>query len=145
MESTPPVIDSRPPASRGRWWIHLILITSYLLVLTVISLTRRKSGHPTLSHTASGLLVVCAWELLLFGFIFGLACLSSRASLDDLLLRWRGNVIPVLLGLAYSIGLRIALGVVSALAAMILVLTHVMTLSSLQDFAAKPARRGKSS
>ena len=49
-------------------------------------------------------------ELLSFGFVFALAWRASRASLDDLLLRWRANIMPVLLGAAYSVGLRIVVG-----------------------------------
>lgn len=123
--------------SRWRWWIHLVLITSYVLVVGVVGLARNKSNHPALSHTASGLILVCSMELLLFGFVFGLAWLTSRASLDDMLLRWRGNVMPVLLGAAYSIGLRIAVGLVAALVVVLLGATHVMTADSMRDFVAK--------
>ena len=137
MESTPPPIREPRPVSRWRWGIHLILVTSYILVLAFVGLARNKSHQPALSHTAGGLLFVCAMELLSFGFVFGLAWLASRASLDDLLLRWRGNVRPVLLGAAYSVGLRIALGIVAALAAVVLLATHSMTTDSLRDFSVK--------
>jgi membrane protease YdiL (CAAX protease family) len=137
MESPPPRIDEFKPISRGRWSVHLILITLYLLVVAVAGLGRNKSNHPALTHTAGGLLRVCGVELLLFGFVFGLAWLASRASIDDLLLRWRGQAKPVLLGAAYSVGLRVAVGVVSALIAVALLATGVMTTASLADFAEK--------
>ncbi len=130
----PPPIHEPKPVSRRRWWVHLILITSYLLLVGVVGLARNKSDHPALSHTAGGLLLVCAMELLLFGFVFGLAWLASRASRDDLLLRWRGKAMPVALGAAYSVGLRLAVGLATALVGVFLLAAHVMTLDSLRDF-----------
>src|SRR5580693_6665230 len=137
MESIPPRISETKPVSRWRWSIHLILITAYILVVAAVGLARNKSHYPALSHTTSGLLITCAFELLSFGFVFGLAWLASRASLDDLLLRWRMNVLPVLLGLGYSVGLRLALGILSAMAALVLIATHVTTMDALQDFLVK--------
>jgi membrane protease YdiL (CAAX protease family) len=134
MDSLSPRIDEPKPISRRRWWIHLILITAYLLLVAAVGLGRNKSQHPALSHTVSGLLLVCTIEVLSFGLFFGLAWLASRASPDDLLLRWRGNVMPVLLGAAYSVGLRLGLAVVSVGLSLLLVLTRVMTLDSLRDF-----------
>jgi len=80
---------------------------------------------------------MCLVELLSFGLVFGLAWLSSRASVDDLLLRWRGKVMPILLGSAYSIALRIALAIITGLVAVILVATHLMTTESMSDFFVK--------
>jgi membrane protease YdiL (CAAX protease family) len=137
MEAIPPRIDEPRPIRRGRWWIHLILITAYIFVVTVAGLTRNKSSQPALSRNVGGLLLTCTLELLCFGIVFGLAWLASRASRDDLLLRWRGNVVPVLLGAAYSVGLRIALGLVSALVAAGLLATRLMTTDSLQSFFVK--------
>jgi len=130
----PPPIQEPRPVSRRRWWVHLILITTYILVVAVVGLARNKSDQPALSHTPGGLLLVCSMELLSFGFVFGLAWMASRASRDDLLLRWRGNVHPVLLGVAYSVGLRVALGLGTVLVAAALLATRVMTIDSLQDF-----------
>jgi membrane protease YdiL (CAAX protease family) len=137
MESAPPVIHEAKPISRVRWAIHLILITSYLLIVAVVGLGRNKPQEPALSHTATGLLLVCAVELLSFGLFFGLAWLASRASRDDLLLRWRMNVMPVLLGAGYSIGLRVAVGLVTAVISIALIAARVMTADSLQDFMLK--------
>jgi membrane protease YdiL (CAAX protease family) len=137
MESIPPRIDEPRPVRRWRWGIHLVLITSYIFVVTVVGLTRNKSSQPALSHDVGGLLFTCTIELLSFGFVFGLAWLASRATLDDLLLRWRANVLPVALGAAYSVGLRIALGLVSVLVAVGLLATRVMTTDSLQSFFVK--------
>jgi hypothetical protein len=117
MDSIPPPIKEPKPINRRRWWIHLILITSYLVVLAIVGLARNKSRQPAPSHTANGLLFICAMELLSFGFVFGMAWLASRASLDDLFLRWRSNVMPVLLGAGYSVALRIVVGLATSLVA----------------------------
>jgi membrane protease YdiL (CAAX protease family) len=58
------------------------------------------------------MLVVCAVQLLFFGLAFGLAWIFSRATRDDLLLRWRGGFWPVPLGILYSVGLRFAVGII---------------------------------
>ncbi len=123
--------------SRGRWVIHLVLMTAYLILIAGVALFRNNPHQPALSHTTSGLLLVCALELLSFGVFFGLAWLASRASGDDLLLRWRKNVLPVLLGVAYSVGLRVAVGLATVVVSVILVVTHVATSETLQDFMLK--------
>jgi membrane protease YdiL (CAAX protease family) len=132
MEPIPPRPHESKPVNRRRWWIHLILITSYLIVLTVVGLARNKLHQPVLTSAAGGLLFTCAMELTLFGLVFGLAWLASRASLDDLLLRWRGNVMPILFGAAYSVGLRIMVGLATALVVLVLLATRSATLDSLQ-------------
>src|SRR5208337_624208 len=136
MESNSPRLDEARSVSRWRWGIHLALITLYLVLLLLIGLGR-KVVHPALSHTAKGLVVVCALELLSFGLVFALAWLASRASADDLLLRWRGKVTPVLLGAAYSVGLRLGIGLAAVAVAVILLVSRAMTLDSLQTFAQK--------
>ena len=134
MESAPPRIET--PVSRRRWWIHLIILGAYLLVVGMLGLGRKQSHTPALSHTAAGLLFVCAMELLIFGFVFGLACFASRASRDDLLLRWRGKFKPVFFGIGYSLALRFAVGLFVFFVAIALVVSHAMTLDSLQKILA---------
>jgi len=134
MEATQPRLDEPKSVNRKRWWVHLVLITSYLLVVALLSMMRNKPNHPALSHTATGLLIVCGAELLLFGIIFAAAWAASRASRDDLRLRWRGKGMPVLLGLGYSVSLRIAVGVLIGFVGMVLILSHVMTPDSMRDF-----------
>jgi membrane protease YdiL (CAAX protease family) len=131
----PPRTDESAPVNRTRWWIHLIIVTAYIVLVGVVGLMRHETEHPALTHTAGGLLAVCGFEILLFGVVLGLAWLASRASADDLLLRWRGTVIPVLLGAGYSIALRVAVGVVSAMIVALLILTHVMSLDAMKNFA----------
>src|SRR5689334_20949888 len=109
MESTSS--PTNPGASRSRWRIHLILITGYILAVGLLGLGRKGTHTVLLSHTVGGLLLVCALELLVFGLIFGLACFASRATRDDLLLRWQGKIKPILWGAGYSVALRLGLAV----------------------------------
>jgi membrane protease YdiL (CAAX protease family) len=132
MESIPPLLNA--PVNRRRWWIHLLLITGYLLLVGMRGLGRQKSHGPALLHSARGLLLVCGLEVAIFGTVFGLACLASRPTRDDLRLRWRGTVAPVALGMGYSVALRLALGMVVAVTALGLVVTHLTTPTALQSY-----------
>jgi membrane protease YdiL (CAAX protease family) len=132
MESSSP--STKPAINRSRWWIHLILITVYILAAGLLGLGRRGTHTALLSWTAGGLLSVCAVELLVFGLVFGLACFASRATRDDLLLRWQGKFQPVLWGAGYSVALRLALALVVIAIGTGLVATRVMSLDSLRAF-----------
>jgi membrane protease YdiL (CAAX protease family) len=132
MES---ISATKPAVKRRRWWIHLILITGYILAVGLLGLRRRGTHTAALSQTVGGMLSVCVLELLVFGLIFGLACFASHATRDDLLLRWRGKIKPLLLGIGYSVALRVAVGLVIIAIGTGLIVTRVMTPESLKDFA----------
>jgi membrane protease YdiL (CAAX protease family) len=89
---------------------------------------------PALGHGAIGLLRICGIEMLVFGLFIGLAWLASRASTDDLLLRWRGGVWTIPLGLAYSIGLRLVVAFVIILLGLALIGLHLSSAQELQRF-----------
>lgn len=96
--------------ARWRWWVALILVGSFP-VLAALSSTRRvghdSQGEATLPKSVEGLLIVGGLQ---FGFIlllFGLSWLFSRATKDELWLRWRTGIAPVWQGVLYSIGLRV--------------------------------------
>ena len=131
-----PVSTTKPAVNRKRWWIHLILITGYILAAGLSGLRRRGTHTAALTQTVGGLLSFCALQLLVFGLIFGLACLASRPTRDDLLLRWRGKMMPLLLGVGYSVALRVVVALVVIAIAIGLIVTQVMTPDSLKDFAA---------
>jgi len=97
--------------SRWRWWLHLSIITLFPLLALLSALPGLESTGPALSRSTRGLLNVCAFQLLLFALMFGLAWIFSRATWDDLLLRWRGGLWPVPLAVLYSIALRFAVGI----------------------------------
>jgi membrane protease YdiL (CAAX protease family) len=132
MES---ISTTKPVVNRRRWWIHLILIAGYILAVGLLGLRRRGTHTAALSQTVGGMLSICALELLVFGLIFGLACFASRPMRDDLLLRWRGKIKPLLLGVGYSVALRIVVALVVIAIAIGLIVTRVMTPESLKDFA----------
>jgi membrane protease YdiL (CAAX protease family) len=79
-------------------------------------------------------LIVAGTELAMFGIIFALAWLASRASRDDLLLRWRGGpwIVPISIG--YSVALRLALAIVMMVVSALLVGSGAVSLDSLQEF-----------
>ena len=98
------------PIARWRWWVALILVGSFP-VLAALSSTRRAGhdghGEATLPKSVEGLLLVGGLQ---FGFIlllFGLSWLFSRATKDELWLRWRTGIAPIWQGALYSIGLRV--------------------------------------
>jgi membrane protease YdiL (CAAX protease family) len=134
----PPILvpgaDGLATASRTRWWIHLVLVGAYPLVVGLIGWGRNSSSQPALGHGAKGLLLVCVLELLVFGVVFLLAWLASRATRDALLLRWRSGFWTIPIGIGYSVALRLALGVVVAVVAVSLLVLHVTTLNGLRDF-----------
>jgi membrane protease YdiL (CAAX protease family) len=132
MQSIPPLLN--PPVNRRRWWIHLLVITGYLVVVGVLGMGREKSRTPALLHTARGLLMVCGFEALIFGTVFGLAWCASRASRDELRLRWRGTFGPVGFGMLYSVGLRLSVLFAVLFVGIILVATHLTTPAGLQNY-----------
>src|SRR5882672_2819276 len=116
----PQFSESAPTQNLKRWWIHLVLIGAYPLVIGLLGSGRSQSQQPALGSGAKALLVVCALELFIFGVVFGLAWLASRATRDQLLLRWRGlSTIP--LGIGYSFAIRIVLGIAVAVIAGLLI------------------------
>jgi membrane protease YdiL (CAAX protease family) len=132
VESISP--PTKSAVSRGRWRIHLFLITAYILAVGFLGLGRRGTHAAVLSRTAGGLLLVCVLELLAFGFIFGLACFASRATRGDLLLRWQGKLKPVLWGAGYSVALRLAVALLVIAMGIGLIASHIMTPDSLKAF-----------
>ena len=139
-DGPPPLLESQPAGAvainRRRWWVHLVLISAYILLVGVLGKARSEAREhfPVLSHTARGLLLVCAIELLVFGFVLGLALIASRASRDDLLLRWRHGFWPVPLGIGYSVAIRLAIGIIMMAAGIALIVTHMMTPQSIRVF-----------
>jgi membrane protease YdiL (CAAX protease family) len=134
----PPVLtvpSTEPgPVNRWRWGIHLILVTGYLLVVGLSRWSERSTWDPALSHTPGGLMRACAFGLALFGLVFALAWLTSRASSDDLLLRWRGKFWPVPLGIGYSIVLRFSLLLVVMAVNITLLMTRLVSMETLRYY-----------
>jgi len=135
-DGVPPVIQSagEPRVARWRWWVHLILIGAYPLLVAAGALQREPTHGPVLSQTVGGLLLVSGLELLLFGTVFGLGWLASRASRDVLLLRWRPGWWVLPLGVGYSVAIRLGVGLVLAIVSGVLVAGQVTTPEALEKF-----------
>jgi membrane protease YdiL (CAAX protease family) len=142
MDQTPSPSDSSlplpaaKPISRFRWGIHVLIIAAYPIVAGVLGTQRDPASGAALSSSTRGLLIVCALHLLFFGCIFGLAWLASRASADQLRLRWRPGWFVLPLGVGYSIALRIAVGVLVAILVALLLGLGVLTPDSMREIAA---------
>ena len=120
--------DFSSRVARWRWAVSLLLVGLYPVWVSLLSRVRPRHGGKSgaaLPSSVGGLLLFSLLELGTFGLFWGLAWLFSRASKDELLLRWRGKWLPVLLGFAYAFALRMALLVVIIFAAgLFLTLTH---------------------
>ena len=71
---------------------------------------------------------------MLFGLPLGLGLWVSKTTLDDLMLRCRHFGRQVVWGMGYSVAIRLALGVFSALICAVLILTHMSTSATLGAF-----------
>jgi membrane protease YdiL (CAAX protease family) len=112
----------------------LVLIAAYPLVIGVSAWHRSSVRGPALTHTAKGLLIVCAVQMAVFGLVFGLAWLASRASREDLLCRWRPGWWTLPLGIGYSVAIRLAVGIVMIAAATALLASGLFSAQRLQEF-----------
>lgn len=134
LADVPPPVSPQPAVKRWRWWIHLLLITAYPLVIGILGAHAPDTRGPALSRTARGILIVSSVELLIFGVVVGLAWLASRASRDDLLLRWRNGIWTIPLGIGYSVALRVALSIMVIAIGFVLILTRVTTPDGFQQY-----------
>jgi membrane protease YdiL (CAAX protease family) len=133
--NTPPVLPVSPQGSlRVRWRIHLVLVGFFPVAIGLLSLGQGERARAALGTNVLQLLQASALEIGLFGVVLGLAWLASRFSAEDLMLRWRGGWHPVPLGIAYSVGLRIAVAICAGIAAAVLLLFGIVTLDQLQHY-----------
>jgi membrane protease YdiL (CAAX protease family) len=145
---TEPALPSEPPESpppipttvvrqtpRWRWLIHLLVIGSYpALGLFFRATSGRVAQGPALSGNVRGLLVVSAAEIIVFSIFFAVACLISRASREQLMLRWRPGWWVVPLGIGYSIALRIGLIVIAVAVMAVVAATQTVTPEKVQEY-----------
>jgi membrane protease YdiL (CAAX protease family) len=133
-ETIPPPLPGPASVNRARWAIHLVLLALYPLALGLIPLLVSKGPRETLLPNTSGaLLIGIGFELGIFGAVFGIAWLASRANPDQLFLRWRGGVMPVLWGLVYSICLRLGVAIILGVSVLVLTLSGVVDAEALQS------------
>jgi membrane protease YdiL (CAAX protease family) len=124
----PPVIVE---TERRGWRLHLFLVTGYILAVFVMAIGRTS---PALTHTPRRLIVVGLVNMAIFGLILGAAFIFSRASQDDLLLRWRTGFWTVPLGIGYSIALRIFIVFVAVGIFLFVAASHLATPREIQNF-----------
>jgi membrane protease YdiL (CAAX protease family) len=109
-------------ASRPRWWFHLVLLGLYPVVGGLLpTLTGGERETALLPRTVPALLTAVALELTLFTAVFMVAWWASRASAEQLLLKWREGLKPLFRGFFYAIGLRLVLAVAVMLVAFVVV------------------------
>ena len=131
----PPIPEPARQTPRWRWSIHLLIIGVYpMLGLLFRANSGRLQQGPALSGSVRGLLVVSGVELLVFSIFFALACLISRASREELNLRWQPGWWVVPLGVGYSIALRIGLMVVAVAVIVGLAATQTVTPQKVQEY-----------
>jgi membrane protease YdiL (CAAX protease family) len=109
----PPVlaeVETQSTRPKWRWGVHLFILAAYVLAQGIAGAFLKPEGagsvEPAMPATVGALARMCAIEMALFLFIFGIACAFSRATPRDLLLKWRGGFRPILWGVAYSVALR---------------------------------------
>jgi membrane protease YdiL (CAAX protease family) len=128
----------QPTVSRLRWSIHLILIGGYFALTLPITLLEAPH-RPALLATTRELLSLSISKLVLFLVAFCVAWFFSRASAEELLLKWRPGWWVLPLGVVYSIALRLAAGILLAAVILILALTHIVPGDALtRAFSEKP-------
>jgi len=126
----------RSQVPRWRWWIHFLLIGGYFFpgLIQGLYFTPR---HPLLRHSGQGLLIVCGLNLVSFTIVFLLGWLASRATTDELLLRWRPGWWVVPLGVGYSIAIRLGLAVTGFIVVLFFLITQLVNVESLRNFACR--------
>jgi membrane protease YdiL (CAAX protease family) len=121
---------------RRRWWYYTLLLGGFLVTRGISGMLLDKQHWIDHAHPIARLLNGSAYELILVGVVFGLAFYLSRVSADDLLLRWRGSVRPLWMGVCYSLGLRLVISLFLIVAFIVLAVSGAMDMSQLSDLAA---------
>ena len=126
-------LPAKKPVSRFRWAVHLLIMASLPLIAGFAGKASRGGG-PALTDNVRGLLFVTAYELLFFAAIFGVAWLFSRATRDDLLMRWRPGYWVIPLGVLYSVAIRLAVGAILVFCTLVYVVFTHASMASVQAF-----------
>ncbi len=156
METTPPPVPSSippiptpaTPVARWRWLIHLLIIGPYPIWIGLLGhfgFRSAEGGGPALGGNASELMKGSLLTLATFVIPLGLAWIASRATVDDLRLRWKGgfkpfeNFMPRSLaalgtGVVYSIALRIGAVLPIGLLIAVLMLTGQIKTGGVETY-----------
>jgi membrane protease YdiL (CAAX protease family) len=117
-----------------RWLIHLLIMASLPVVAGTAGVAAQGKG-PALGHSAFSLLKICIFELLFFAIFFAAAWVFSRASKDELLLRWRPGWFVLPLGAVYSVAIRLITGIAMLFFTAIVVASTHASSAQVQSFA----------
>ncbi len=86
---------------------------SYPLLIAAMSLGIKPEDAEAALSANIGILTLNLLITMVSFFVFlGLAWVASRATVDDLMMRWKPGWLPWALGLVYSIGMRLLIGIV---------------------------------
>lgn len=103
-------VEGQTNRGKWRWAIHLLLLAGYVLGIGLAgALLKDESAEPAMPSDLESLAKMCALELGMFVAVFAVAWSFSRARPAELFLKWRGGLRPILWGIVYSIGLRLAI------------------------------------
>jgi membrane protease YdiL (CAAX protease family) len=112
--------ENDPIVPRWRWAIHLILFTAYVLGIGLISNAKipadpGEQREAILPATSGALVQLALGELAVFAVFVAVALVFSRAGARQMLLKWRNGAKTLIYGLAYSVGLRLAIAILAAI------------------------------
>lgn len=92
----------------------------------------RGTQRAMLPEASGPLLLAAVVEIAFFALIFALAWVASRARASQLLLRWRGHVRPALLGMVYSVALRLLIAIATVVIAVLAWIAGVKQAALMQ-------------
>ncbi len=103
--------STSPPPARWRLVAALILLGTYVLLPAVLGLASKSSEESILPGTVRGVLILCGVELSMFSVAFGAAAVLARFRSSELLLAWphRWWIWPR--AVAWSVALRVGVGI----------------------------------
>ncbi len=119
--AVPPIPEAVPTVAKWRWWVFLLIIGPYPVWIGLLAHYGFRSAEtegPALGGNARELMLISLLTLATFFIPFAVARAFSRATVDDLRLRWKGgfkpfeNLMPRSIaaagtGIVYSIALRL--------------------------------------
>lgn len=116
--------------------MSLILIGFYPVFVSLLGPLRPESapGGPALPTSVDGLIRFSALELGVFGLFWALGWAFSRATKDELMLRWRGGIMPILQGFGYAFLLRMVLVFVIIFMVVLAVITMGLDQKQIEQF-----------
>ncbi len=122
--------------ARWRWAMSLLLIGLYPVFVSLLGKLRpeRAGSGPALPSSVRGLILYSGLELGVFGIFWLLGWAFSRATKDELLLRWRGGLKPILQGFGYAFALRLGLVLIIAFVAGLVLTATGMSAKDFEQF-----------